>query len=130
LWVAEAKAVLDAANALRLAATVVAHTNPKAALEQTRRAENLYYYGVADGAGNSDAAADAVKVWEEAHGGSMSDPAFRDKIYDVALKYRKMLEDRDAQAAARTAAQTKLTAARQAKTQQNLARTRRRGRPK
>jgi hypothetical protein len=41
-----------------------------------------------------------------------------------------LLEDRDAQAAARTAAQTKLTAARQAKTQQNLARTRRRGRPK
>lgn len=126
---AEAKAVLDAANALRLAATVIAHANPKAALEQTRRAENLYYYGVADGVGDASAAEDAVKIWEEAHGGSMSDPAFRDKIYDVALKYRKMLEDRNAEAAARSAAQAKLTAARRTKTQQNLARTRRRGRP-
>lgn len=122
---AEAKAVLDASVALRMAAAAIGASNPKAAQELTAKAEKLYFGESVDA--HTDAN-DAIKIWEEAHGGSMSDPKFRDQMYELAARYRKMLADRDADAVKHQAAQQQVAADRRKRQQDRQIRNRR-GRP-
>ena len=122
---AEAKAALDASHALRMAAAVVGTHNLKKAQELTERADKLYFGEDTD---KANAEQDAIKIWEEAHGGSMSDPAFRDKMYELAAKYRKMTDERDVEAVRQRQAKIQLAADRQKRTQEKLRRNRR-GRP-
>lgn len=123
---AEAKAALDLSIALRMAAAAIGTSNPKSAQQLIERAEKLYYGEDLDKAGVE---ADAVKLWEEAHGGSMSDPKFRDQVYELAAKYRKMLSERDVTAAKQREARAQLTAANHRRAQERVLRNRPRGRP-
>lgn len=103
---AEVRAVLDTVLALRMAAAAVGANNPKGAENLTKQAEALYFGGEPD----ASSAKDAVKMWEEAYGGSMDDPEFRNKVYDLVSKYRKMESDKSAEEQKQREARAKLTA--------------------
>lgn len=120
---AEARAILDTANALRLAAAAVGAINPKAAQELTSKAEALYHGGEISKGGN---AKDAIEQWEALHGGrSMNDPKFRDEVYEVALKYRKMLAERNQEQRKQQEARARLSADARRRNNSKLRRTRR-----
>jgi hypothetical protein len=108
-----------------MAAAAIGANNPKAAQDLTARAEKLYFGENADAAADAN---DAIKIWEEAHGGSMSDPKFRDQMYELAARYRKMQADKDADAVKQQAAQRQVAAERRKRQQDRQIRNRR-GRP-
>lgn len=123
---AEAKAALDASLALRMAAAAVGTSNPKSAKELIERAEKLYFGEDLD---KASADADGIKQWEALHGGSMSDPEVRDRVYAVAAKYRKMEAERNVEATKQREARIRLTADNQRRAQERLRRNAPRGRP-
>jgi hypothetical protein len=81
------RAVLDAVARLRGYALVAAHWNPKKACEYVRQADQLEATGAAGGGVKDDQA--AIGDWEKLTGGSMADPAFRDKVYRAVAEVRR-----------------------------------------
>lgn len=107
-WALRVTWALDAARAAEAAAGVVASRDIKAAAELLTQAERLRDTGRADDAGSLTSRDESIAAWDAHHGGSMNDPAVREKVYKaVAALRQKEIEQAEAAAVSQAKAVAK-----------------------